>query len=171
MACASSAEQENVLGRPERILPHVTPEGHEHIRGHHWPRSVSADESSVARTGAERFAILPRIHELVHRHESHRAQRRRLLQTQLDGDARAGRHETLARIRAARSRAKKEIIYWWNDFFSAFGTFWIRSPAKGARSFCPPGLCSSVQAVTSFCRIPTLDWRWPLPSLETVIFH
>jgi hypothetical protein len=111
MSGASSAEQEDVLGRPERVLAHVAPVGHEHVRGHHWPRSVSADEASVAGPGAERLAVLPRVNKLVERHEPYRPQRRRLLQTQLDGDARARRHEALARIRSARSGAAIKNLF------------------------------------------------------------
>jgi hypothetical protein len=107
MPGASPAEEENVLGRPERVLAHVAAEGHEHVGGHHGSRPVPADEAPVAGSGAERLAVLPRVHELVQRHEPHRPQRRRLLQPQLDRHARARRHEALARIRPARSGAAK----------------------------------------------------------------
>lgn len=96
MSCASSSEQENVLGRPERVFTHVTSVGHEHVRRHHGPRSVSTDESPVAGSGAERLAVLPRVDELVERREPDRSQSGRLLQAQFDGDARTRRHKTFA---------------------------------------------------------------------------
>jgi hypothetical protein len=167
MSGASSAKQEDVLGRPERVLAHVAPVGHEHVGGHHRPRSVSADEASVAGPGAERLAVLPRVHELVQRHEPHRPQRRRFLQAQLDCDARARRHEALARIRPARPGAAiTNLVNRGMGLVCVLNTSWSRWPAIGARSFCPPGLCSSARAATSFCRIHALDWRWPLRSLE-----